>query len=59
MSTGIIRPRTCTSTPTADLDPNRSRTKKLVRIPGVQEIDRIADRRPEFYGPIALPNHRR
>ncbi|RUL86220.1 carbon-nitrogen hydrolase family protein [Tautonia sociabilis] len=39
----------------ADLDPNHARTKKLVRIPGVQEIDRIADRRPEFYGPIASP----
>jgi predicted amidohydrolase len=39
----------------ADLDPVLSRTKKLVRIPGKQEIDRIADRRPEFYGPIARP----
>ncbi|QDV36006.1 carbon-nitrogen hydrolase family protein [Tautonia plasticadhaerens] len=37
----------------ADLDPGLSRTKKLVRIPGVQEVDRFADRRPEFYGPIA------
>jgi predicted amidohydrolase len=39
----------------ADLDPGLARTKKLVRIPGKQEIDRIADRRPEFYGPIAAP----
>lgn len=39
----------------ADLDPTLARTKKLIRIPGIQEIDRIADRRPEFYGPIAEP----
>lgn len=34
----------------ADIDPARARQKRLIRIPGVQEIDRIGDRRPEFYG---------
>jgi predicted amidohydrolase len=33
----------------ADVDVNRSRTKHLIRVPGRHEIDRIADRRPEFY----------
>lgn len=36
----------------ADIDPARARQKRLVRIPGVQEINRIGDRRPEFYGRI-------
>ncbi|MCA9150784.1 MAG: carbon-nitrogen hydrolase family protein [Planctomycetales bacterium] len=36
----------------AEIDPERSRRKKVVRIPGVHEIDRLADRRPELYGPI-------
>ncbi|MGO9601062.1 MAG: carbon-nitrogen hydrolase family protein [Isosphaeraceae bacterium] len=33
----------------ADIDPIRSRTKRLVRVPGGHEINRIADRRPAFY----------
>ena len=36
----------------ADVDPARSRRKRLVRVPGEYELDRIADRRPEFYGTI-------
>ncbi len=36
----------------ADIEPARARQKRLVRIPGVQEINRIGDRRPEFYGRI-------
>ena len=36
----------------ADIDPAQARQKKLVRVPGEHEIDRIADRRPAFYGPI-------
>ena len=36
----------------ADIDPIRSRTKHLVRVPGGHEINRIADRRPGFYGPL-------
>ena len=42
----------------ADVDPAISRRKRLVRIAGRQEIDRIADRRPGFYGPLAGPNGR-
>ena len=33
----------------AEIDPARARRKKLVRVPGKHEIDRIGDRRPEFY----------
>lgn len=36
----------------ADVDPARSRRKRLVRVPGEYELDRIADRRPEFYATI-------
>jgi predicted amidohydrolase len=36
----------------ADIDVRRARNKRIVRVPGVQEIDRIADRRPAFYGKI-------
>jgi predicted amidohydrolase len=36
----------------AELDPARARCKRIVRAPGRMEFDRIADRRPEFYGPI-------
>jgi predicted amidohydrolase len=42
----------------ADIAPSLARTKRLVRIPGVQEVDRIADRRPRFYAPIVQPNGR-
>lgn len=34
----------------ADIEPEKARRKKLVRVPGLHEIDRIGDRRPEFYG---------
>jgi len=37
----------------ADIDPAVARQKHIVRIPGKHEIDRIKDRRPEFYGTIA------
>lgn len=39
----------------ADVDPQQSRTKRLVRVPGRHEIDRFADRRPAFYGPLTEP----
>ena len=42
----------------ADIDPARARRKKLIRVPGLHEIDRIADRRPAFYGKIVEPNGR-
>jgi len=33
----------------AEIDPTRSRNKHVVRIPGVHEIDRLKDRRPDQY----------
>jgi len=42
----------------ADIDPVRSRAKHLVRVPGRHEVNRIADRRPGFYGPLVEPNGR-
>ena len=43
----------------AEIDPMRARRKRQVRVPGKHEIDRFADRRPEFYAPIVAPNERR
>lgn len=40
----------------ADIDPERSRRKTIVRVPGKHLIDRLADRRPEHYGPLAEPH---
>jgi hypothetical protein len=42
----------------ADVDPELARRKRLVRVPGRHEINRIADRRPRFYGPLVEPNGR-
>ncbi|HEV3121193.1 MAG TPA: carbon-nitrogen hydrolase family protein [Isosphaeraceae bacterium] len=42
----------------AELDPARARRKRLVRVPGKHEIDRIADRRPSFYTKLVEPNGR-
>ena len=42
----------------ADLDPEQVRTKRLVRVPDRHEINRLADRRPAFYGPLVEPNER-
>jgi predicted amidohydrolase len=42
----------------ADIEPARARQKRLVRVPGKHEVDRIADRRPGFYTPIVTPNGR-
>ncbi len=39
----------------ADVLPGVARRKRLVRRPGLHEIDRFADRRPDFYGPIVEP----
>lgn len=33
----------------ADVDPAEARRKRIVRVPGGHEIDRIADRRPQMY----------
>jgi 5-aminopentanamidase len=40
----------------ADIEPARARNKHLVRVPGKHEIDRVKDRRPEFYGSIVAKN---
>jgi predicted amidohydrolase len=42
----------------ADIDPSIARQKRLVRVPGRHEIDRIADRRPRFYETLVRPNGR-
>ncbi len=36
----------------ADVDPERSRMKRVVRAPGTHAIDRLADRRPEMYADL-------
>lgn len=40
----------------AEIDPARARRKHIVRVPGKHEIDRLADRRPELYGPLVEPH---
>jgi predicted amidohydrolase len=42
----------------AEVHPAKARNKHLVRVPGLHEIDRLADRRPAFYRPIVAPNGR-
>ena len=37
----------------ADIDAAQARRKRVIRVPGKHEIDRFADRRPEFYGAVA------
>lgn len=36
----------------AVVNPDRARQKQIVNIPGKYEINRLADRRPEMYGPL-------
>jgi 5-aminopentanamidase len=40
----------------AEIDPRRSRNKRVSRIPGKQALDRLADRRPEMYGLLVEPH---
>jgi len=40
----------------ADIDPERARCKRIVRVAGKHEIDRFADRRPEMYGALTAPH---
>lgn len=40
----------------ADIDPARARQKRIIRVPDKHEIDRLADRRPEFYGLLTQPH---
>jgi predicted amidohydrolase len=39
----------------AEVDVARARDKRLVRVPGKHEVNRIADRRPAFYAKITEP----
>jgi 5-aminopentanamidase len=39
----------------ATIDVERARRKRLIRVPGLHEINRIADRRPEMYQPLVEP----
>jgi predicted amidohydrolase len=36
----------------AEIDPALARRKRVIRVPGLHEIDRFADRHPEWYGRI-------
>jgi predicted amidohydrolase len=36
----------------AEIDPAQARNKRVIKLAGQYEIDRVADRRPEMYGPI-------
>lgn len=40
----------------AEVDPDRSRDKRVVREEGRHAIDRLADRRPELYGQLIKPH---
>jgi predicted amidohydrolase len=39
----------------AEIDPAKARNKHLVKIPGVYELHRTRDRRPDLYGPLCAP----
>lgn len=39
----------------ADVDVAKAREKHIVRVPGLHEIDRFRDRRPEMYGKLTEP----
>jgi predicted amidohydrolase len=39
----------------AQIDVEKARQKKIIRVPKLHEIDRIRDRRPEMYGEITKP----
>jgi predicted amidohydrolase len=41
----------------AEIDLARARNKHIVRVPNKHEINRFADRRPEWYASIAAPSH--
>ncbi len=40
----------------ADVDVSLARKKHLVRVPDLNEVNRLADRRPEMYEPIVRPH---
>lgn len=40
----------------ADIDPTLARRKHIIRVENKHEINRLADRRPEMYGPLVEPH---
>ena len=40
----------------AEIDPLAARQKRVVKIPGEHEVDRVGDRRPEMYEPLCRMN---
>jgi predicted amidohydrolase len=36
----------------ASIEPEKARRKRVIKIPGTYEIDRVGHRRPEMYGPL-------
>ena len=40
----------------AEIDPAKARRKHVIRVPKEHEVHRLADRRPELYGPLAAPH---
>lgn len=43
----------------AEIDAERARNKHLIRVAGTNEVNRIADRRPEMYGKLIEPHNER
>ena len=41
---------------TGSVQPHIVRNKRLVRVPGKHLIDRLADRRPEYYAELVKPH---
>jgi predicted amidohydrolase len=42
----------------ATIDPELARRKRVVKVPGEHEIDRVHDRRPEMYAPLVAQHSR-
>ena len=40
----------------ADIEPEKARRKRVIRVPDKHEIDRLGDRRPELYAPLLAPH---
>jgi predicted amidohydrolase len=40
---------------TAMIEPEKARQKRVVKVPGEHEVDRVGHRRPEMYGPLTAP----
>ena len=39
----------------AEVDAQKARAKRVIKVPGEHEVDRVGHRRPEMYGPLCLP----